>query len=366
MKFALATLVGMTMAGRINLIHNEMDVESYINQANAAPLKYMTEEMLQGQHVDVNDKMNAQYTTAVEIGTPAQTFTIVPDTGSSNLWVYSKKCWSAACWTHDTFDASKSSTYQADGEKFEIQYGSGSVKGTVSKDTVNFGGLTDTDFSFGEVTSVKGASFLAGEMSGILGLAYDSISVDNLPTFFTAANTSQKSFSFYLGTLPEKSYMYVPGWDMTNEEHMFKGVQTHKVVEEKYWGINLTSMRQGTTNIDTSGYLAVIDSGTSLLVGPKALTDKLIDGISVEQDCSNLDSLPEIGFNFDGTDYALSPSDYVLQVTQLGKTECLLGVQSMDFPEGFNYFIVGDVFMRKYPTLFDMDNNSVAFLVDQC
>jgi len=366
MKFALATLVGMTMAGRIELTHNHMDIESYLNQAAAAPLKYMTEEQLQGTHVDVNDKMNAQYTTNVDIGTPAQTFTIVPDTGSSNLWVYSKKCWSAACWTHSTFDAKASSTYEADGEAFDIQYGSGSVKGTVAKDTVTFGGVTDTEFAFGEVTSVKGASFLAGEMSGILGLAYDSISVDKLPTFFTAENEVAKSFSFYLGTLPDPSYMYVPGWDMTNDQHLLKGVQVHKVVQEAYWAINFTSMRQGTTNIDTTGYLAVIDSGTSLLVGPKDLTDKLINGITVEQDCSNLDSLPEIGFNFDGTDYALSPSDYVLQVTQLGKTECLLGIQSMDFPEGFNYFIVGDVFMRKYPTLFDMDNNTVSFLVEQC
>lgn len=43
-----------------------------------------------------------------------------------------------------------------------------------------------------------------------------------------------------------------------------------------------------------------------------------------------------------------------------------MGIQSMDFPEGFNYFIVGDVFMRKYPTLFDLDQNQVQFLVDQC
>jgi len=110
-------------------------------------------------------------------------------------------------------------------------------------------------------------------MSGILGLAYDSISVDNLPTFMTANDSTEKSFSFYLGSLPDESYMYVPGWDMDREDHMYKGVQTHKVTEEKYWGINLTSMRQGTTNIDTTGYLAVIDSGTSLLVGPKTLTD---------------------------------------------------------------------------------------------
>jgi hypothetical protein len=36
---------------------------------------------------------------------------------------------------------------------------------------------------FGEVMKVSGISFYASLMSGILGLAYDTISVDKLPTF---------------------------------------------------------------------------------------------------------------------------------------------------------------------------------------
>jgi hypothetical protein len=64
---------------------------------------------------------------------------MVPDTGSSNLWVYSKKCYSIPCWTHPTFDATKSSSYTKDGQVFDITYGSGSVKGTVGKDVAKIG-----------------------------------------------------------------------------------------------------------------------------------------------------------------------------------------------------------------------------------
>jgi len=51
-------------------------------------------------------------------------------------------------------------------------------------------------------------------MSGILGLAYGSISVDGLPTFIDSSNLTDKSFSFYLHENPEASYMTIPGYDM--------------------------------------------------------------------------------------------------------------------------------------------------------
>jgi saccharopepsin len=127
--------------------------------------------------------MNTQYFVEVEVGTPAQKFTVVPDTGSSNLWMYSSTCNAIPCWYHDKFDATKSSTYTKNGESFKIQYGSGGIDGFVSQDTVTLGDATTANFGFGEVTSVSGVAFYASQMSGILGLGYGSISVDHLPTF---------------------------------------------------------------------------------------------------------------------------------------------------------------------------------------
>lgn len=51
-------------------------------------------------------------------------------------------------------------------------------------------------------------------MSGILGLAYDSISVDDLPTFIDSSNLTDKSFTFYLHSNPDESYLNIPGLDL--------------------------------------------------------------------------------------------------------------------------------------------------------
>jgi saccharopepsin len=193
------------------------------------------------EEIPIADYENTQYFADVTLGTPAQTFTVIPDTGSSNLWIYSSSCTTLVCSMHDTYNSQKSSTYTSDGQAFDITYGSGSISGFVSRDTAYLGDIYSENFGFGEVTAATGVAFLASQMSGILGLAYGSISVDSLPTFIDSSDLTDKSFAFYLHVDTEKSYMTVPGYETSA---MNGDMQFHNVAEQKYWSLQMNSMQQ--------------------------------------------------------------------------------------------------------------------------
>ncbi len=77
-------------------------------------------------------------------------------------------------------------------------------------------------------------------------------------------------------------------------------------------------------------------------------------------DCNKLGSMPNITFTIQGRDFDLTPEQYVLKVSSGGETECLSGFIGMDLPHGLSW-ILGDVFIGPYYSLFDFEKNEVCF-----
>lgn len=73
------------------------------------------------------------------------------------------KCTSIACFLHQKYDSSQSSTYKSNGTEFSIQYGSGSMEGFVSQDTLTIGDLEVKGLDFAEATKEPGLAFAFGK-----------------------------------------------------------------------------------------------------------------------------------------------------------------------------------------------------------
>ena len=305
----------------------------------------------------------------IAIGTPAQSFKVVLDTGSSNLWVPSKDCGSIACYLHTTYDSSSSSTYKKNGSEFEIRYGSGSLSGYVSRDTVQIGDIKIKSQDFAEATSEPGLAFAFGRFDGIMGLGYDTISVNKIvPPFYNMIDQGlidEPLFAFYLGDTNKDGDESEATFGGINTDH-FTGKLTKIPLRRKaYWEVDLDSISYGDESADLDDTGVILDTGTSLIALPSTLAELLNKEIGAKKgfngqysiDCSARDNLKDITFTLTGHNFTISPYDYILEV----QGSCISSFFGLDIPAPAGPLaILGDAFLRRWYSVYDLGTNSVG------
>ncbi|XP_022139944.1 aspartic proteinase [Momordica charantia] len=431
--------------------------------------------------VTLKNYLDAQYYGEIAIGTPPQKFTVIFDTGSSNLWVPSAKClFSVACRFHARYKSSRSSSYEKNGTSASIRYGTGAISGFFSYDNVKVGDLVVNHQVFIEATREPSLTFLVAKFDGLLGLGFQEISVGNaVPVWYNMLEQNlvkEPVFSFWLNRNVEEEEGGEIVFGGVDPKH-FKGKHTYVPVTQKgYWQFNMGDVLIDgePTGYCSGGCAAIADSGTSLLAGPTPIitminhaigakgvisqecktvvaqygqtimnllltetnprkicsqinlctfdgtrgvsmgiesvvdenagkssgglrdamcsacemtvvwmqnqlrrnqtqerimdyVNELCDRIPSPMgqsavDCGNLSSMPRVSFTIGGQVFDLAPEEYILKVGEGRVTQCISGFSAFDIPPPRGpLWILGDVFMGRYHTVFDFGNMRVGF-----
>mmetsp|Transcript_95774 Transcript_95774/g.240000 ORF Transcript_95774/g.240000 Transcript_95774/m.240000 type:complete len:416 (-) Transcript_95774:225-1472(-) len=320
------------------------------------------DESNQKSDIPIADFQNACYYGELTVGTPPQTFRVIFDTGSSNLWVPNVNL-NPASPNKRLYDSSKSTTYKADKHPFNIQYGSGPVSGFYSRDAMQIGAFPVPDYLFAEVDTAigLGAMYTQSPFDGICGMGWPALAAKEVTVPFQAlvdtGKLDRQVFSFYLGD-NEDGELVIGGSDPKYVEN--KNMSYVQLASKNYWTVRCDAITLNGEHI-SEVVPAIIDSGTSLIVGPPQDIQNIALNVLGGQPyqgsflvpCSKLQDA-HLAFSLGGSDYTISGMD--LALAQQGGT-CLLALQAM---EGQPMWILGDVFMRRYFVEFDWGNARVG------
>ncbi|XP_043932137.1 renin-like [Protopterus annectens] len=322
--------------------------------------------------------LDTQYYGEISIGSPPQTFKVVFDTGSANLWVPSSKCSPlyTACYSHNRYDSSKSKTYVANGTAFSIQYGSGTVRGFLSQDVVTVAGIQVVQV-FAEATAMPAFPFVFAKFDGVLGMGYPNVAIDGITPVFDRIISEQilqeEVFSVYYSRNPRLKpggEIILGGTDPDYYTGEFHYLYTNK---KGYWQIEMKGVYVGVELLFCSdGCSAIIDTGSSFITGPAGYVSALMKTIGATElaegeylvDCGRIDTMPSISFHLGGKDFMLTGENYILKQSQFGEEVCVAAFMGLDIPPPKGpLWILGASFIGRYYTEFDRRNNRIGFAV---
>ncbi|KAL3425734.1 eukaryotic aspartyl protease [Phlyctema vagabunda] len=321
------------------------------------------------------------------LGTPAQSFRLHLDTGSSDLWVNaatSSLCTSrgSPCEFAGVYSANDSSTYSYLASDFNISYVDGSgASGDYVTDTFTIGSATLQSLQFG-------IGYTSSSYEGILGIGYPINEVqvgrvgkpayNNLPAQMVEEGLIQSNaYSLWLNDLDSSTgNILFGGVDTAKYSGSLESLPVQREDGNFYeFLITLTGVSMGSTTIASNQAQAVLlDSGSSLTYLPDAMVEAIYEEVSAQYDsgdgaayvpCSLASNTSTIDFTFSTPTISVPMNELVIEVgsssgSQLtftdGTPACLFGIA----PAGSSTSVLGDTFIRSAYLVYDLANNEIS------
>jgi len=332
-----------------------------------------------GSNALVNQNQDTSYYGSLAIGTPAKSFNVILDTGSADLWVASSNC-VTGCGSVPTFNAASSSTFKNQSTPFSITYGSGAAQGTLGEDVIQMAGFSLSNQVFAVCDQIS-TSLLTNPVSGLLGLAWQSIAASGATPFWQAlasgGSWTSPLMSFVLTRFINSSNQASaePGGIFTMgyvNSSLYTGniEYTSLTGSGTYWLIPLTSITVNGNSAFSGSQSAAIDTGTTLIGGPSteiaaifaqipgsAAGTGQFEGYYLYPCSSQVNVTMSFG---GGQAWTISSADFKLQ--SVSSSQCLgsffvITSNGSSAPQ----WIVGDTFLKNVLSVYRFNPPAVGF-----
>ncbi|KAG0705369.1 aspartic peptidase domain-containing protein [Suillus ampliporus] len=327
---------------------------------------------------DVSVASSQEYAYLIRADIGGQDFWITFDTGSSDLWVVSSDCTNSDCQGITRYSSSSSSTLTLTDQPFKLTYLMGSVLGTVGTETVILGPyeISSQTFALANQTSGLGLSYTGN--SGILGLSFPlaaSIPVtsgipvlnnlfahfDDQHRFFAFKNVSYSDSSFTIGELDSSltndtsQFVFTPVFASTPDEYDFWKLPIQEItINSQVLPLSRSLVR------GASSPIAVLDTGTTLILGPAGDVDAFWDAIGTggstkfdqqtktwQVRCERaVDVRITLGNSDTAKEYPVHPEDVSWAKDEAQDGWCTGGIQANNGVDSADW-LLGAVFLRN-------------------
>ncbi|KAI8583381.1 hypothetical protein K450DRAFT_223356 [Umbelopsis ramanniana AG] len=349
--------------------------------------------------------MQGAYAIDLSIGTPGQNFSVILDTGSTELWVPGPSCPKTECYS-TLFNPQASTTFVATTDPISLVYGVGSDNGTYGRDTVTLGGYQVQNLTFGVISSAANNSIpVVGEpyLNGLLGLAFPSLTyayktrkAEYDPFVFALWKQNQipqPIFSVYLGprsATGETGQVTFGGTDSTkfsgNLQWLQVQMETYPNTTANYyhWNLLLVGLaatingKQSSNLLGKAGEIVALDTGTTLSYMPQQAVVNMLEAIAPNAvyvqgiyivDCSLASSTGTVDFAFGN---ATDSSNAVILSAPISSLvlpadsnsistaqTCLWGIVPIDIT-ALGTYLLGDTFLQSVYVVHDFENHVVG------
>lgn len=356
------------------------------------------------------------YSGVISVGTPAQDFRVVFDTGSAHVVVPADTCESEACVGKRRYSVAESSSgvpVNADGtevqdgelcDQVDIGFGTGEVTGEFVKDEVCLGtnstGLECTSMYVVMAVKMSTQPFRSFGFDGILGLGLASLALSTEFSFFHILSQSKdpehSRFGVFLteGEYDEHSEISFGGHD---ETRIIGDLAWNPIAhaDQGYWQVPIKALRVDGVEMDVckdGTCRGVVDTGTSHLGVPvpydKHIAQLLAQDAGELLDC-RLSQGPLLEIELATTTLTLHAKNYMRRLPlregvkigsstlvtasansgdNLGHTanvtrHCSAKLMPVNLPApvGPKLFILGEPVLHRYYSVYDWHNLRVGF-----